>query len=162
MLHIICFGNDLHGDDGFGLAVYLQLNHQLSRCQFSFEVQLYNGGIAGLNALSLFENCDQVYLVDAQESMGNVGRLNWYPNGQLPYFGKINHDGHGVGLPFLLRAVELLVIPTPSISLLTVDIEPVHSFSPGLSHLVSISVTKAVTQLMTLIKYQNDQYLVGQ
>jgi hydrogenase 3 maturation protease len=162
MLHIICFGNDLHGDDGFGLAVYLQLKGQLSRCEFSFEVQLYNGGIAGLNALSLFENCDQVYLVDAQESRGNVGKLNWYPSGYLPNFGKINHDGHGVGLPFLLRVVEQLVIPMPSISLLTVDIEPVHSFSPGLSHVVSISVSKAVTQLMTLIKCQSDQHVVGQ
>lgn len=162
MWHIICFGNELHGDDGFGPEVYRLLTQRLSEYTLSSEVQVYNGGIAGLNALSLFEHCDHVCLVDAQESQGNVGRLTWYPSGQLPYFGEVNQDGHGVGLSFLLRAVELLVKPIPSISLLAVQIEPVHTFSPGLSHTVSISVTKAVTQLLTLIKCQNDQHLASQ
>jgi hydrogenase maturation protease len=162
MLHIICFGNELHGDDGFGPEVYRSLTQLFGDITSSSKVQIYNGGIAGLNAVTLFENCDHVFLVDAQAGAGNIGKLTWYPDGQLPYFGEVNQDGHGVGLAFLLRAVELLVKPIPSISLLTVKIEPVHTFSPGLSHTVSISVGKAVTQLLTLIKCQRGQHLASQ
>lgn len=162
MLHIICFGNELHGDDGFGPEVYRLLTQLLSEITLPSKVQIYNGGVAGLNALSLFEHCDHVFLVDVQAGDSDVGKLTWYPCGKLPYFGEVNHDGHGVGLPFLLRTVELLVKPMPSISLLTVKIEAVHTFSPGLSHTVSNSVTKAVNQLLALIKCQSKQHLVSQ
>lgn len=61
MKRIICIGNQfLHGDD-FGSRVY----QQLSRRSLPGDVELIDGGIAGLNLLSYFDGCEQVIFIDS-------------------------------------------------------------------------------------------------
>ena len=59
--HVLCFGNELHGDDGFGIGVYAQLN----QLEWPNDVELFNAGIAGLDALRFLQDCRQAVLVDA-------------------------------------------------------------------------------------------------
>lgn len=57
---IICFGNPYAGNDAFGHAVYLRLK------QFAGDesLEIYDGGIMGLNSLTLFESCQELVIVD--------------------------------------------------------------------------------------------------
>ena len=54
MLHIICFGNLWRGDDGFGIHVFRELN---KGCVLPKHVKVFEGGVAGLQALPYFEDC---------------------------------------------------------------------------------------------------------
>jgi len=73
MQHIICFGNVLHGDDGFGIHVLRRLkeDYVLPR-----QVKVFEGGVAGLQALAYFENCRKAIVVDALRGTGIIGSVH--------------------------------------------------------------------------------------
>ncbi|MGB7792759.1 MAG: hydrogenase maturation protease [Terrimicrobiaceae bacterium] len=76
MQHIICFGNVMHGDDGFAIHVLRRLKEG---CVLPRQVRVFEGGVAGLQALPYFENCRKAIVVDAVKGTGNIGsvyRLN--------------------------------------------------------------------------------------
>ncbi len=61
MKRIICIGNKfIHGDD-FGYRVY----RQLSSYSLPEDVQIIDGGIAGLDLLSFFDGCEELIFVDS-------------------------------------------------------------------------------------------------
>ena len=72
MQHVICFGNLLLGDDGFGIHVFRQLT---GGCVLPRHVKVIEGGVAGLQALPYFENCRKAIVVDALRSAGIVGSV---------------------------------------------------------------------------------------
>lgn len=57
---IICVGSRLVAEDSVGLQVFDELN---ARC-LPPQVELIEGGLAGLNLLPFFFGCDRVILVD--------------------------------------------------------------------------------------------------
>ena len=126
--HIICFGNELHGDDGFGLRVYSQLCDLTWPC----DVEMFYAGIAGLNALRFLEDCSQAILVDALANFGNIGEIcvlrpeDLAARPQQP-------TGHGLGIPYLLEAVKVIRTPPPAILIVGVEVAEVSPFSIGLS-----------------------------
>lgn len=61
MKRIICIGNQFLRGDDFGPRVY----QQLSRRSLPGDVELIDGGIAGLNLLSFFDECEQLIFVDS-------------------------------------------------------------------------------------------------
>jgi len=137
--HIVCFGNDLHGDDGFGSRIYAQL------CQLTWpkDVEVFNAGIAGLNALRFLEECRQVILVDALANFGSVGEVFLLRPDDLA--GRPEQlTGHGLGLPYLLEALKVIREPLPDILIVGVEIAAVNSFSPGLSDKTEQAVAKTV------------------
>ena len=70
MQHIICFGNLWQGDDGFGIHVFRRLKEG---CVLPRQVKVFEGGVAGLQALPYFEGCRKAIVVDALRSAGNLG-----------------------------------------------------------------------------------------
>jgi hydrogenase maturation protease len=137
--HIICFGNDLHGDDGFGGRIYAQL----SQLMWPKDVELFNAGIAGLNALRFLEECRQVILVDALANFGSVGEVFLLRPDDLADRPE-QLTGHGLGLPYLLEALKVIRDPLPDILIVGVEIAAVSSFSPGLSDKTEQAVAKTV------------------
>lgn len=137
--HIICFGNDLHGDDGFGGRIYAQL----SQLMWPKDVELFNAGIAGLNALRFLEECRQVILVDALANFGSVGEVFLLRPDDLADRPE-QLTGHGLGLPYLLEALKVIREPLPDILIVGVEIAAVSSFSPGLSDKTEQAVAKTV------------------
>lgn len=137
--HIVCFGNDLHGDDGFGSRVYAQL------CQLTWpkDVELFNAGIAGLNALRFLEECSQVILVDALANFGNVGEVFLLRPDDLAVRPE-QLTGHGLGLPYLLEALKVIREPLPDILIVGAEIAAVNSFAPGLSDKTEQAVVKTI------------------
>ncbi|MGZ4977351.1 MAG: hydrogenase maturation protease [Methylobacter sp.] len=144
--HIVCFGNDLHGDDGFGSRVYEQL------CELSWpmDVELFNAGIAGLNALRFFEDCSQAILVDALAGFGNIGEVQVLRAEDLADKPQ-QFSGHGQGLPYLLEAVKVIREPSPDILIVGVEIVDVNPFSFGLSDKTEQAVPKTVQLIRDLL-----------
>lgn len=144
--HIVCFGNDLHGDDGFGSHIYARL------CQLTWpsDVEVFNAGIAGLNALRFLEDCDQAILVDAVANFGNVGEVLLLSPDDLADRPE-QLTGHGLGLPYLLEALKVIREPLPEIQIVGVEIAAIHCFSPGLSDKTEQAVAKAVHLIRGLV-----------
>ncbi|HKX32973.1 MAG TPA: hydrogenase maturation protease [Blastocatellia bacterium] len=70
-VHIICYGNEWQGDDGFGMHVYRRLH----RTPLFRTIPVFEGGIGGLNTIPYFENCRRAIIVDGVRSGANAGGL---------------------------------------------------------------------------------------
>ncbi|MDI1278259.1 hydrogenase maturation protease [Methylobacter sp.] len=144
--HIVCFGNELHGDDGFGIRVYAQL----CRLAWPKDVEVFNAGIAGLNALRFLEDCSQAILVDALANFGNVGEVFLLRPEDLADRPE-QLTGHGLGIPYLLEALKVIREPQPDILIVGVEIAAVNPFSPGLSDKTERAVPKTVQLIRGLL-----------
>ena len=146
---ILCFGNPLHGDDGFGPAVALALK----RRQLPEGVRVLECGTRGLDALGHFEHCPRVVLVDAM--LGDApGRVRVIDAMDLP--AEAHHaGGHGAGLGYLLAAVRETMEKPPAITVIVTEIAGSTSFSPGLS----LPVAAAVGEAIDLIRQQCPDFL---
>lgn len=143
---IICFGNELHGDDGFGVHVYSHLDAMT----WPNDVEVFNAGIAGLNALRFLEDCRQAILVDALTHCGNVGEVCLLrPQDLTVKQQQIN--GHGLGIPYLLEAFKSIRTPLPDILIVGVEIDAIKPFSPGLSDKTERAVPEAVRLIRKLL-----------
>lgn len=141
MRHILCFGNPLHGDDGFGPAVY----RRLAALPQSDDVRLFDAGTPGLSALALFQDCDEAVIVDALAPAGRPGRLvELAPEAIDP---ESTPAGHGAGVGFLLQALAALPERPPFIRIIAAEAATVAPFSPGLSESVALAVEQVVALL---------------
>jgi hydrogenase maturation protease len=140
--HVICFGNELHGDDGFGPAVHALL----AGMRLPDGVRLFRADTAGIAALPLFEDCNRVILVDAVSGFGAPGSLHSLPpEAVAPEAGA---SGHGFGVGGLLRLAAALVPTLPMIRLIGVETARVAAFDPGLSPEVDAALPAAVECIM--------------
>ncbi|HYE37732.1 hydrogenase maturation protease [Methylocaldum sp.] len=146
--HIVCFGNELHGDDGFGIRVY----EQLRRLTWPNDVKLFNAGIAGLNALEFLVDCRQAILVDALADTGNAGAVCVFkPDDSAGRWE--TPVGHGLGIPYLLKALEVVRESPPDIVIVGAEVEKeaIKPFSPGLSDKSERAVEKAIRAIQSLL-----------
>lgn len=151
--HILCFGNTLHSDDGFGEAVY----HALNDIQLPEKTKVYNVGVAGLNALSLFENCDYVIVVDALHDDTKVGQLHDIDPIQAGFYDQTLDTGHQAGVLYLLHAVKTMVHPSPTIAIMGVTIQHVNTFNIGLSPIIAAAVLPTVNKIIEKISHWNSE-----
>jgi len=74
IIRVICCGNPFRGDDAAGLEVFKQLKKE----PFPNHVEIIEGGILGINLLSLFHSCYRVILVDSVLMNKNPGHIQWF------------------------------------------------------------------------------------
>jgi hydrogenase maturation protease len=141
-LRILCFGNPLHGDDGFGPAVAMALR----RVQLQAQVEIVDCGTRGIDALHFFEHCPHVIVVDAMAG-DQPGRLHRLAADRIPVE-SAGSGGHGAGVGYLLAAVRETMTTPPHIDVIAVEIGPVKTFAPGLS----LEVAAAVAETTELIR----------
>ncbi|MFM2058043.1 MAG: hypothetical protein RLY71_2428 [Pseudomonadota bacterium] len=148
---VLCFGNELHGDDGFGPAVGRRLADDPAR-PLPPGWQLHQIGTRGLDALALLHDCAAAILVDAAEPQGQPGRL-CTPDlaGMAP---EPVLAGHGLGIGSLLQALHALhdaagptPRPGPALRLLTAEMSALTPFRLGLSEAVEAAVAPAAAQV---------------
>lgn len=129
MIHLICLGNPLHADDGFGAAMV----HRLNRLNWPEGVRVLDG-TGKASPPSLFENCRQAIIIEALPRRlgvpGEILRLDGETyRGHPP-------DQFSGGTGAVLAAVRRLVEPLPQMEV----IGPVACnrlpFAPGLSPLL--------------------------
>lgn len=129
VIHLICLGNPLHADDGFGAA----MAHRLARLRWPDEVRVLDGTTKG-SPLSLFENCRRAIIVESlPRRLGTPGEILRLPAEQ--YRGHAPDQFSG-GTRALLAAVRRMVSPLPAMEVTG----PVSCcrlpFAPGLTPLV--------------------------
>jgi hydrogenase maturation protease len=142
-LRILCFGNPLHGDDGFGPAVAMALR----RVTDNRLIDVVDCGIRGLDALPLFEDCEQVIIVDAMAG-SEPGRLHRLRPDEVPQE-KTAAGGHGAGVGYLLQAVREMLRKPPTIAIIAAEIGAPEPFRPGLSLALAAAVAEAVETIRT-------------
>ena len=142
MRHIIGFGNELHGDDGYGPEVC----RRLADLPLVKDVQVFNAATRGLDALSLFAGCEEAILLDAMAPGSAPGRLmEWSP---VDLLDQAQEDGlHGGGLPYVLRALHCQSEALPKIRILTAEAQSITPFCPGLSPTMQRAVDETLGQL---------------
>lgn len=140
LCHIVCFGNPLHGDDGFGPAVY----QRLAALPLPDNVRVFDAGTPGLAALALFQGCHEVMVVDAVASGGIPGKLSRLSPNVVT--AEITLPGHGIGVGYLLKAVAALP-DCPRIEIIAAEILGAAPFRPGLSKPVRQAVDDAFVLL---------------
>lgn len=144
--NIVCFGNELHGDDGFGIRIYAEL----CRLTWAKDVGVFNAGIAGLNALRFLEDCSLAILVDALANFGKIGEVCVLKPEDLA--GRPQRlTSHDLGLLYLLEALKAIREAPPDILIVGVEIAVVKPFSPGLSDKTEQAVPKAVSLIRGLL-----------
>lgn len=143
MRHLICFGNELHGDDGFGMAVF----HCLEGAVLPPQTRLFAAATRGLDALALFQGCDEAVVIDAFAPGGTPGELRWLEPAEIATENAPGLPGHGAGVGHLLQCLKLFGDPTPRVRILGVEAQTVRPFQPGLSAPVRQAVKRAVAEL---------------
>jgi hydrogenase maturation protease len=145
-VHILCFGNLWHGDDGFGLHVLQQLREE--RC-LPPHVRAFDAGTAGLGALPLFDGCTKAVLVDAVRTgahIGHVRRLRL--NDRAPDAGQVGM--HGSGVESILAALPTVFADRtmPELVLIGGEIGEITPFTTALSPPVAAATTRAVNLVL--------------
>lgn len=145
-VHVICFGNELHGDDGFGPAVHAHL----AAAPLPAHVRLMRADIAGLAAIGCFEGCAQAIVVDALCGFGPAGSLHTLdPTDFATDAARAEAPAgfHGAGLGALLQLLPAALEQLPQIRLIGVEAARVAPFSPGLSACVAARVNDAAARI---------------
>lgn len=110
---ILCVGNRFVGGDDFGPRVY----DTLAGMERPANVEIVDGGLAGLNLLRYLEDGCPVVFVDAVSGFAAPGEITVI-DGAMIARQATGGFGHEAGLPFLLRVLPAAVdTPPPRIRL---------------------------------------------
>jgi hydrogenase maturation protease len=137
-LRVLCFGNPLHGDDGFGPAVALALRQGI----LPPGVRVIDCGTRGIDALAWFDGCREFILVDALFGK-TPGRIHSPSPAEVPVETSVA-GGHGAGVGFLLAAIRETTTTMPRITIVAAEIADCQPFAGGLSLPLAAAVSTAV------------------
>ncbi|QID17464.1 hydrogenase maturation protease [Nitrogeniibacter mangrovi] len=126
-IHIVCVGNALHGDDGLGEAVW----ERLSATALPAHVRLHHAPFMGPAAVSCFEHCARVIVVDALSGFGAPGSVHSLRGDDVAAESSVL--GHGAGLGQWLAQLPLWLDAVPAVEVVGVEMARLQPFSPGLS-----------------------------
>ena len=146
MVHVLCFGNPLHGDDGFGLQVHAALKPGIAgRAARLFEV-----GLRGIDALPLFDGCDRAILVDALDDPEEIpGTIKILHGASIPHAAE--GAGHACGVSWLLQALAATHCSPPSVTLIGAVIGKVAPFSGELSPQLARQVRPVSDRILAML-----------
>lgn len=112
---IICVGNRFKEEDAAGPLVY----DQLMGCSLPHDLEVIDGGLAGLNLLRFVEDADQVVFVDAMT--GFEEDLKLMDAEQASEYADIRAD-HANSLAYLLKSLPHLLEGTmPEVTVLGIQ-----------------------------------------
>jgi hydrogenase maturation protease len=110
---IVCIGNRYAEGDDFGPRVY----DVLAALPRPAQVEVVDGGLAGLDLLRLLDDGREVVLVDAVDGFAEPGALTVLDGAEVARQADGTY-GHQAGLPFLLQVLPLAAEhPPPRIRL---------------------------------------------
>ena len=116
MSSIICLGNRYIAGDDLGCRVF----NCLSQTPRPPGIEVVDGGLCGLDLLSLMEGKTRVVFADALLASAAPGRIVVLDGGQVA--AQASSYGHSAGLPFLLRMMPHAVSPPwPQVALVGAD-----------------------------------------
>lgn len=142
-LLIMGIGNLVLQDEGFGIHVI----HELQRRNLPPQVDLLDGGTAGLHLMGYLQQYEHVVVIDAA--------LDSYPEGTLrclkPSFGEFPPlvTAHEIGLKDVLEALTVTGF-CPDVTLIVCSVKKYTSLGVDLSPAVRAAVLPAADMALTL------------
>ena len=147
MVHVICFGNIWHGDDGFGIRVFKRLCEQRD---WPAHAKLFDAGTAGLSALDYFDGCRKVVIVDALKSGGPPGLVRRFTMDEIGSPDD-EYSLHQLGVNHLLAAVTAAFsgCVAPEVVVIGAEIGKIDPFTNRLSPALEAAL-ETVVELVAL------------
>lgn len=123
---IICLGNRYAAEDDLGCRVF----DRLASAPRPANVEVIDGGLCGLDLLSLMEGRPRVVFADAVSGMAQAGEIIELEGAAVASYAR--NYGHGAGLPYLLGVLpQVCRPPLPQVVLVgaegAVDEATVHT-----------------------------------
>ncbi len=117
MNKILCAGNRYCPDDSFGPLVY---DHLLTK-PLPSDIEVVDGGLAGIDLLHHFETADRVVVVDRIHGFGESGEVRTLLWNEIIQCNIVEY-GHSEGLQYLLLCLPALGI-TPQVEVILVGMD---------------------------------------
>jgi hydrogenase maturation protease len=145
--HVVCLGNAMHGDDGFGMHVYRRLQQE----ELPLGSRVFDAGTAGLDALPYLEGCARAVLVDAVRAGGSIGTVHRLAGSDLePPGGELSL--HELGIAGLLAALDSVAREPPEIVVIGAEVGEIKPFTDRLSPPVEAAVPEAVRLVLAELR----------
>lgn len=147
---ILGIGNVLQKDDGLGVyaSTYLKKNYT-----FSKKVEIINGGVEGINLFSVFEQNDNVLILDSIELDDEPGSIYLIPSSELSGHGLNSGGAHEIGVIQCLDMLELQGKPLPKATIL--GMVPKHvTFDMALSDTVTNTFDGYIKVALNFLKQE--------
>jgi len=145
---ILGIGNVLQKDDGIGIyaANYLAKNYNYSK-----EIKIINGGVEGINLYSIFEENNNILILDTIELDDTPGSIYLIPSNELRGYGLNSGGAHEIGVMQCLDMLELQGKAIPKSTLL--GIIPKHiTFEIDLSDTLKKEFTNYINTALNYLK----------
>jgi hydrogenase maturation protease len=141
---VLGVGNLLMGDEGVGIHILRQLEHELP----VKGVRLLDGGTGGVNLLAELDGADDIVMIDATRDGRPAGTITFLQPG---FVGELPRGlgAHDFGLKDLFAAAALLGA-LPRIHLYTIAVEEVRPMCTELSPAVAAAVPEVVHTVRAL------------
>ncbi len=145
---LIGLGNLLLRDEGVGIHVVRALE---AHCQALPDLEIVDGGTAGLDLLPYIEDRDRVLLVDAVNFRKEPGYIGILENQEIPALFAAKESLHHLGLMDVLAAAQLLDRAPKDICL--IGIQP-HTIETGLelSDLLQAKLPELLARIVAKLK----------
>jgi hydrogenase maturation protease len=142
VIHVICFGNPFHGDDGFGAHVLRRLAEPGS---LPPGARLFDAGTSGLTALAFFAGCRKAVLVDAAMGGGAVGEVRRLLPEEVGPPGP-EFSAHDLGVAHLLATLPIAFEggQLPEVVIVAAAVEAVQPFTDRLSLPLQATLERAI------------------
>ncbi|MFZ2087953.1 MAG: HyaD/HybD family hydrogenase maturation endopeptidase [Desulfobaccales bacterium] len=125
-ISLIGLGNILMQDEGVGVHAVKAI---LKDYALPPNLNVVDGGTAGLDLLPFIEGRDRVLFVDAVNFRQEPGYIGVLRNQEIPVFFSAKHSLHHIGLADVLAAAQLLNLLPPEVCL--IGLQP-HTIALGL------------------------------
>lgn len=142
---ILCLGNEILSDDGFGPAVARQMEKDLSE---NPSTEVVYASVAGLNLLDLIDRRRRVLIVDSiLTGKVDAGHIHFFPaNVAVPSRALVG--SHQISLPVALSLGDRLGLVMPEeIDVLAVEAGDVCTLSEQMTPPVAAAVEPAIRQI---------------
>jgi hydrogenase maturation protease len=145
---VVALGNTLMGDDGLGIAALERLQRQW---RVPSEVELVDGGTAGMSLLPIIEGAARVLLLDAIDARADPGTFLFIARDRLPRYLATKISPHQIDLADVLALAELRgTLPEEALAM---GLQPAEiRMSTDLSDPVSRGLDKLVDEVVRLLE----------
>jgi hydrogenase maturation protease len=142
VVHVICFGNPFHGDDGFGAHVFRRLAEPGALPPMA---RLFEAGTSGLTALAFFAGCRKAVLVDARRGGGIIGEVRRLLPEEVGSPGP-EFSVHNLGVAHLLAALPIAFEgrELPEVVIVTAEVEAIQPFADRLGLPFQAAIDRAI------------------
>lgn len=147
-IRVICCGNPFRGDDAVGLEIFKMLKKK----NLPKDVELIDGGTAGIGLLPLFDGCSSVILVDGVIMDKEPGHIQWFSSNEVMAESAVKISGHEIDLGQALRIWYDTGESNPNIAILGISIKNTELGCNTPSASVMTGVNVATNEIFELLR----------